>query len=587
MTLQAQGGPPRLEAFGAAIMGCIAGCLLAWALATLLSWRNLRGSFALPLALAGYVVLVQLGEAFYGWALLIGGLVGARLRSSWLREDERAGGDLARRAREALTVRAFLANWWERRNVTKSGQLVSAGRYPLGIDAQGQVVWQRLGLQGGRHTLLIGATGTGKTTTMLWALLRHLDADFGAVVIDAKGDPELVERCRAAARARGRAFYCFSLDLPCQPWNPLFYGTASERADKLIAAEEWTEPHYKRLYQRYLLAVFTAVDARDEEADLGTVVQLLNPDRLALLCRDIADEQAAQRLSDCLEELTGDERRDLAGLRNRLAILTEGERGELLSPNGAPAEEIDLLLAVNQGAVVVFSLNSSLYPETAKLLGAAVFQDLKRVAGQLEAHPHLRHPAIVAVDEFGAFSADHVLGLFQRARSPGLSVRVATQELADLRRVDPGFQDQVLGNVETIIAHRQNIPDSAELVSAIAGTQEVWEHTFQTDNRRPNNRAEGRSGLGTRRRGHQFVVPPDTVKQLGTGQAVVIQKNPHVTRRVALFKSAAPNPLGEGQGPELEAALRRAAFEAMWLTPDRANPAESAEDRAGDSEVAA
>jgi hypothetical protein len=42
---------------------------------------------------------------------------------------------------------------------------------------------------------------------MLWALLRHLDADFGAVVIDAKGDPELVERCRAAARARGRAFY--------------------------------------------------------------------------------------------------------------------------------------------------------------------------------------------------------------------------------------------------------------------------------------------------------------------------------------------------------------------------------------------
>jgi hypothetical protein len=33
-------------------------------------------------------VLVQLGEAFNGWALLIGGLVGARLRSAWLREDE-------------------------------------------------------------------------------------------------------------------------------------------------------------------------------------------------------------------------------------------------------------------------------------------------------------------------------------------------------------------------------------------------------------------------------------------------------------------------------------------------------------------
>src|SRR3954468_14915411 len=100
MTLQAQGGSPQLEAFGAAIMGCIAGCLLAWALATALSWRNLRGSFALPLALVGYVVLVQFGEAFYGWALLVAGLVGARLRSSWLCDDEKAGGELARRARE-------------------------------------------------------------------------------------------------------------------------------------------------------------------------------------------------------------------------------------------------------------------------------------------------------------------------------------------------------------------------------------------------------------------------------------------------------------------------------------------------------
>jgi type IV secretory pathway TraG/TraD family ATPase VirD4 len=172
----------------------------------------------------------------------------------------------------------------------------------------------------------------------------------------------------------------------------------------------------------------------------------------------------------------------------------------------------------------------------------------------------------VAVDEFGAFAADHVLGLLQRARSPGLSVFLATQELADLRRVDPGFQDQVLGNVETIIAHRQNLPDSAELVAGIAGTEEVWEHTFQTDDRRRRG-ADHRSGLGTRRRGHQFVVPPDTVKRLGTGQAVVVQKEPHTARRVTLFKPGPTGPLGKEQGPELEAARRRAAFECMWLTP--------------------
>jgi hypothetical protein len=125
MTLHAQGGSPQLDSLGAAVMGCVAGCLLAWALATLLSWKNLRGSFALPLAVAGYAALVQFGEAFYGWTLLIGGLAEAQLRRSWLREDQRAGGELGRRAQESLTMRAFLRNWWERRSLARSGVLIS------------------------------------------------------------------------------------------------------------------------------------------------------------------------------------------------------------------------------------------------------------------------------------------------------------------------------------------------------------------------------------------------------------------------------------------------------------------------------
>jgi hypothetical protein len=570
LALQTHPGSSPLETFGAALTGWLAGCLLGWAVAAALSWRNLRGSFALPLALVGYVTLVELREVFYGWALLGGGLVGAFVRASWRRSDLKAGGEASRTAREALTVRAFAATWWERRGLARDGELVDRGRYALGLDNRRGVVWLPLGLQGGRHALLIGATGTGKTTTMLWALLRHLDAGFGAVVIDAKGDPELLARCRAEALWRARPFYCFSLDAPCQPWNPLTFGSPSERADKLIAAEEWTEPHYKRLYQRYLLAVFTALDAADENADLAIVLELLNPERLALFCRKAHDQATGERVSDYVAELTQEERRDLAGLRNRLALLAESEHGELLSPTGDPAEEIDLLLAINQRALVVFSLNSSRYPETAKLLGAALFQDLKHVAGTLHSHPELARPAAVVVDEFGAFGADHVVGLFQRARSAGLSLLLATQELADLRRVDPAFQDQVLGNVETIVAHRQNVPDSAELIAGIAGTREVWEHTFQTDERWNHNHARGQSGLGTKRHGHQFIVPPDTIKQLRTGQAVVIQKEPHTAKRAAIFTPSPPELPGNGQDAVLEAALRRTAFERMY--PPEAAP---------------
>jgi conjugal transfer pilus assembly protein TraD len=137
------------------------------------------------------------------------------------------------------------------------------------------------------------------------------------------------------------------------------------------------------------------------------------------------------------------------------------------------ARQIDLKDAIGQAAVVVFSINTSRYPETGKLVGAALFQDLKDVTGVMESNPQLRRPTVVMVDEFGAFGGDHVLGLFKRARSAKLSMVLATQELADLRRIDPAFQDQVLGNVETVIAHRQNVPESAELVAQIGGTREV------------------------------------------------------------------------------------------------------------------
>lgn len=131
---------------------------------------------------------------------------------------------------------------------------------------------------------MIGATGAGKTTTLTAAVWQHIQAGFGVVLIDPKGDPALVAWARAEALQWGRPFYCFSLDRPAQAWNPLAAGGPSEQADKLIAAEEWTEPHYKRLYQRYLLNAFTAIRARGQTAHLAQVVDLLDPDRLAMYC---------------------------------------------------------------------------------------------------------------------------------------------------------------------------------------------------------------------------------------------------------------------------------------------------------------
>jgi type IV secretory pathway TraG/TraD family ATPase VirD4 len=125
----------------------------------------------------------------------------------------------------------------------------------------------------------------------------------------------------------------------------------------------------------------------------------------------------------------------------------------------------------------------------------------------------------VLVDEFSAVALGGVVRLFGRGRSAGLSLLLGTQELADLRPADnQSLADQVLGNITTLIAHRQVVPDSAETLAGVMGTRGAWTHTEKTENWLL---AATPSGEGTRARTREFIVHPDTIKRLATGTAAV------------------------------------------------------------------
>jgi len=119
------------------------------------------------------------------------------------------------------------------------------------------------------------------------------------------------------------------------------------------------------------------------------------------------------------------------------------------------------------------------------------------------------------IDEFSAIAADGVARLFGRARAAGFSLLLATQELADLRTAAPGLLDQVLGNIAALVAHRQTVPDSAELVARVGGSAPVWKTTRTLERNTPN-------GDGSRTRDRDYIVDPDLIRALPTGTAAVI-----------------------------------------------------------------
>jgi conjugal transfer pilus assembly protein TraD len=341
------------------------------------------------------------------------------------------------------------------------------------------------------------------------------------VALDLKGSPAFVRELERAAARAGRPFRVWTPDGPSH-WNPLAHGNPTELKDKLIATERFTEPHYQRAAERYVQAVLQVVQATGRRADLAEVVSLMEPKRLAAMVRSL-EGPLADRVQDYVGGLTSDQLSAVRGLGTRLAILSESHAGPYLADG--PGARVDLRAALQGPEVVVFSLNSSIYGHLAAQLGTLAIQDLVSATGHrlqwgADGQPPLQ--ATVAIDEFSALGADHVLALLARGRESGVSVLLATQELADLERAGRGFRDQVLGVTAVKVAHRQDVPSSAQMIAQMAGTERVWAHTHNL--RSPFSATPG--SRGTRREVEQFIVHPNEIKSLDTGQAVVLTKTP-------------------------------------------------------------
>jgi hypothetical protein len=372
------------------------------------------------------------------------------------------------------------------------------------------------------HTLILGASGAGKSNTLLTILTDHVARGRGAVVIDMKGSQAFARELAIAAERAGRPFRLWTLDGPGH-WNPLANGNPSELKDRLISAERWTEPHYQRAAERYVqTALQVWKQARPDLAPtLMDVVDLMDDRRLSVMLRDVPRD-FAKRVQNYLASIGPDQRSAVRGLETRLAILAESHAGAFLEPSGA--DTIDLQRAMDGHEVVLFSLNSSRYGNLAAQVGALVAQELNAVMGGRLEHPGAVDPFMIAVDELAALGPEHVLNLIARGREALFPVVAATQELADLDKVARGLADQLLGIPAVKIAHRQDLPKSAEMIAEIAGSERVWEHTYYTDRRALLPDRD--TGRGTRRQVERYRVEPDTIKTLEPGEAVVIAKIP-------------------------------------------------------------
>ena len=453
----------------------------------------------------------------------------------------------------------------------------SAGAVHLGLEPSGAPV-RLTDRQLSAHGVILGASGAGKTTTLLAILSDHIRRGNPVVAIDMKGSPEFARVLADAAAAAGRPFRTWTPDGP-NHWNPLQHGNATELKDKLIATERFTEPHYKRAAERYVQMAFQVLEHAHpgRPPTLEEVVALMEPRRMPGVLRQVP-RPFARSVQDYLVGLTSDQLSAVRGLGTRLAIVSESHTGRYLVPGPNP---IDLRRALAGEEVVLFSLNASTYGQLSAQIGALVIQDLTAAMGRRLGDPD-RQQATVGIDEFSGLGEDHVVAVLSRGRESGVSALLATQEMADLDRAGRGFRDQVLGVTAVKIIHRQEVPASARLIAEMVGTEKVWERTYNIGN--PLLGAHHGS-RGSQRELERFVIHPNEIMSLPTGHAVVITKLPETrARRVEIAPPTHAAAPAREDPPASRTAASRAAPSAT-AAARRSSPAASHNERRASRDV--
>lgn len=377
------------------------------------------------------------------------------------------------------------------------------------------------------HTLATGSTGVGKTESVLLPMLRHdIESGKGALIIDGKGDLELLAKIRMHVKAAGRSrdFFFFSLSHPeiSRTYNPLVRGNASEIKDKLIGSTEWSEEFYKKKAEEALLTLLRPMIEKGKIVTFRELYYLLtDSDRLKGF-KDSLNEGLMRKDLQTMENRFSENGRFLSGIIADLALITKSEFGQLVD---VTESEIDLLRAYENNQICYFSLNTQGFEETAKRFGRMILQDIKTVSNEIQTQKSAseRHFYGVYVDEFASFIFPSFMESLNKGRGAGLAFMMLHQSLGDLSAKRNSFQQQVLENTNIKIIMRQDDPCSIEMFAKIGGSKKMLIPTYQIEDR---ILGAGLTGVGSIREGPTFRIDPDLVRSLGRGEAILVTKMP-------------------------------------------------------------
>ena len=357
-----------------------------------------------------------------------------------------------------------------------------------------------------RHIHILGATGSGKTESVILNFLKQdLARGLGSIILDAKGDQSFLRTLNDLVTPE-RLFVFDLSSADSLGYDPLSSGSAIESAQRLFSSFVWSEEYYKSKALTALQRLFVAHHERNNCNP--TLRELSGYLSTPASYAAFLDEPSAGKGSQ-LKEFD-----EISGLRDQIRSLTLAHLGKILSPD---ADDGIKLQKASDGAVIYFRLQSLISPQIVSILGKLIINNLSYIAGVSHRESTTTKKVMVPVylDEFASFACEEFADLISKARSAGYALHFAHQSIGDVLEISPGFLNRITDSAATKIVMRINDPDSAEFFAKAFGTRLYQKATQRVTNAKQLDAAEVLEE-GSIREAHQFRAAPDLFKTLPT-----------------------------------------------------------------------
>lgn len=375
------------------------------------------------------------------------------------------------------------------------------------------------------HVQIVGATGRGKTASVIqpW-FVRDLAADNIPILIDGKGDPEIVDGIRRGLGLLDTTYWLHVFDLAnpeaSESLNPLYGGCPQEVADRLIASLEFESVYFRDIQHAAVLLALEGIREAGHEASLGLLYDLLaDPGKLQdMLRKSVAVPEHLMIEVNKLASLCKETREErFSGLLSQLRPFASGELRRLTTKI-----EFDLVELIREGdprrcrTGGIILLNAMQFQKAAKVLGKLILQTTAWASSTRG-----KDDPFVAlyVDEFSSFVYDGFEQFLNKARSRNVGLHISHQSVGDLEAISPSFAKTVNVNTNVKVLLGLNDPDTADYFAKHLGTR-----TTQKITERARTGSFGETemvGEMSLRDVEQYKIHPNKLKNYSRGQGVL------------------------------------------------------------------